>query len=70
MEFGGSDVYHLKADPVRDCAKNLTRSSSDAEIVPSYAKYRLTRSIELDPSDPLNFENSGSRYLGGSGIKS
>ena len=70
MEFGGSDVYHPKADPVRDCEKNLTRNSSDAEIVPSCAKYQLTCSMELEPSDPLNFVKSGSRYLGGSGISS
>ena len=70
IESGGSDVYHPKADPVRDCAKNLTRSSSDAEVVPSCAKYRLTCSIELESSHPLNLEYSGSRYLGGSGIKS
>src|SRR3954468_2744206 len=70
IESGGNEVYHPKAGPVRDCAKNLTRNWSDAEIMPNCAKYRLTCSIELDPSDPLNLENSGIRYLGGSGIRS
>ncbi|KAK1686379.1 hypothetical protein QYE76_047227 [Lolium multiflorum] len=69
-EFGGSDVYQPKADPVRDREKYLTRSSSDAEIMPNCAKFRLTCSMELEPSDPLNFVKSGSRYLGGSGINS
>ncbi|KAK1643701.1 hypothetical protein QYE76_061506 [Lolium multiflorum] len=45
---------------LRDCEKYLTRSSSDAEIMPSCAKYRLTCSMELEPSDPLNFVKSGS----------
>jgi hypothetical protein len=63
-------VYHLNADPVRDCEKNLTRKGSDTKIIPSCAKYRLTFSIELDPSDPLNLVNSGGRYLGGRGFRS
>src|SRR3954464_15534012 len=70
IESGGKEVYHPKAGPVRDCAKNLTHNGSDAETMPSCAKYRLTCSIELAPSDPLNFVKSGSRYLGGSGIRS
>jgi hypothetical protein len=55
---------------VRDCEKNLTHKGSDIEIIPSCAKYRLTCSMELDPSDPLNLVNSGSRYLGDRGIRS
>jgi hypothetical protein len=55
---------------MRDCEKNLTHKGSDTEIIPSCAKYRLTCSMELDPSAPLNLVNSGSRYLGGRGIKS
>jgi hypothetical protein len=70
IELGPNEVYHPKADPVRDCEKNLTHKGSDTEIIPHYAKYRLTCSIELDPSDPLNLVNSGSQYLGGKGIKS
>jgi hypothetical protein len=63
-------VYHSKAGHVRDYEKNLTCKGSDTEIIPNCAKYRLTCSMELDPSDPLNMVNSGSRYLGGRGIKS
>jgi hypothetical protein len=70
MESGPNDVYHPKAGPVRDCEKNVTRNGSDTEIIPSCARYRLTCSMELDPSAPLNLVNSGSRYLGGRGIKS
>jgi hypothetical protein len=70
IESGPNEVYHPKAGPVRDCEKNLTRRESDTKIIPNYAKYRLTRSIELDPSDPLNLVNLESRYLGGRGIKS
>jgi hypothetical protein len=70
IESGPNDVYHPKAGPVRDCEKNLTRKGSDTEIIPNCAKYRLTCSIELDPSAALNLVNSGSRYLGGRGIKS
>jgi hypothetical protein len=55
---------------VRDYEKNLTHNRSDIETVPSCIKYRLTCSIELAPSDPLNMVNSGSRYLGGGGIRS
>jgi hypothetical protein len=55
-------VYHPKAGPIRDCEKNLTHRGSDTEIIPNCAKYRLTCSMELDPSYPLN--------LGGRGIKS
>jgi hypothetical protein len=65
-----SEVYHLKAGPVRDCEKNLTRKGSDTEIIPNCTKYRLTCSMELDPSNPLNLVNSGSRYLGGRGFRS
>jgi hypothetical protein len=67
---GPSEVYHLKAGSMKDYEKNFTRKGSDTEIIPSYAKYRLTCSMELDPSDPLNLVNSGSRYLDGRGIKS
>jgi hypothetical protein len=63
-------VYHLKVGPVRDYKKILTRRGSDTGIIPNCAKYRLTCSMELDLSDPLNLVNSGSRYLGGRGIKS
>jgi hypothetical protein len=70
MESGPNDVYHPKAGPVRDYEKNLTCNGSDTEIIPSCAKYRLTCSMELDPSAPLNLVNSGGRYLGGRGIKS
>ena len=66
----GSDVYHPKAEPVRDWEKKRTLRGSDTEIIPSCVRYRLTCSIELAPSDPLNLVNSGSRYLGGNGIKS
>jgi hypothetical protein len=52
-------VYCLKTDPMRDYEKNLTRKGSDTEIIPSCAKYRLTCSMELDPSDPLNLVNLG-----------
>jgi hypothetical protein len=55
---------------VSDCEKNLTRNGSDTEFIPNYAKYRLTCSIELEPSAPLNLVNSGNRYLGGNGIRS
>jgi hypothetical protein len=55
---------------VRDCEKNLTCKGYDTEIISNCAKYRLTCSMELDPSNPLNLVNSGSRYLGGRGIKS
>jgi hypothetical protein len=55
---------------VSDCEKNLTCNGSDTEIIPNCAKYRLTCSIELEPSAPLNLVNSGSRYLGGNGIRS
>jgi hypothetical protein len=70
MESGPNDVYHPKAGPVSDCEKNLTRNGSDTEIIPNYAKYQLTCSIELEPSAPLNLVNSGSRYLGSNGIRS
>jgi hypothetical protein len=70
IESGPNEVYHPKLGPVRDYEKNLTRSGSDTEIIPNCAKYRLTCSIELDPSDPLNLVNLESRYLGGRGIKS
>jgi hypothetical protein len=70
IESGPNDVYHPKAGLVRDCKKNLTRKGSDTEIIPNYAKYRLTYSMELEPFDPLNLVNLGSRYLGGRGIKS
>ena len=63
-------MYHPKAEPVRDCKKNRTLRGSDTEIIPSCVRYRLTCSVELAPSDPLNLVNSGSRYLGGNGIKS
>ncbi|KAK1684878.1 hypothetical protein QYE76_045726 [Lolium multiflorum] len=59
-ESGSNEVYHPKAGPVRDCEKNLTRSSSEAETMPNCAKYRLTCSIELVPSDPLNFVKTAS----------
>jgi hypothetical protein len=55
---------------MRDCEKNLTRKGSDTEIIPKCTKYWLTCSMELDPSAPLNLVNSGSRYLGGRGIRS
>jgi hypothetical protein len=64
-----SEVYHTKADPVRDYEKNLTRKGSGTETITSYFKL-LICSIELAPSDPLNLVNSGSRYLGGNEIKS
>jgi hypothetical protein len=70
IESGPNDVYHPKAGPVRDCEKNLTRNGYDTEIIPNCARYRLTCSMELDPSAPLNLVNSGSQYLGGRGIKS
>ena len=70
IESGASDAYHPKAGPVRDWPKNRTLNGSDTEIIPSCVKYRLTCSMELAPSNPLNLVNSGSRYLGGSGIKS
>src|SRR6185312_13876549 len=70
IESGTSDAYHPKAGPIRDWPKNRTLNGSDTEIIPSCIKYRLTCSMELAPSDPLNLVNSGSRYLGGSGIKS
>jgi hypothetical protein len=70
MESGPNDVYHPKAGPVSDCEKNLTHKGFNTEIIPTYTKYRLTCSIELDPSAPLNLVNSGSRYLGGNGIRS
>ena len=70
IESGGSDVYHPKAEPVRDWEKKQTLRGSDTEIIPSCVKYRLTCSIELAPSDPLNLVNFGSRYFGGHGIKS
>jgi hypothetical protein len=70
IEFGPSEVYHPKAGPMRDYEKSLTRKGSDTEIIPSCDKYRLTCSMELDPSDPLNLVNSGSQYLGGRGIMS
>jgi hypothetical protein len=70
IESGPNEVYHLKAGPLRDCEKNLTRRGSNSEIIPNCAKYQLTCSIELDPFDPLNLVNSGSRYLGGRGIRS
>jgi hypothetical protein len=54
IESGPNDVYHPKAGPVSDCEKNLTRNRSDTEIIPNCARYRLTCSIELDPSAPLN----------------
>jgi hypothetical protein len=63
-------VYHLKAGLVRDYEKNLTLKGSDTDIIPNCAKYRLACSMELDPSAPLNLMNSGSRYLGGKGIRS
>jgi hypothetical protein len=63
-------VYHPKAGPVSDCEKNLTRNGSNTEIIPNCAKYQLMCSIELEPSAPLNLVNSGSRYLGGNGIRS
>jgi hypothetical protein len=70
IESGPNEVYYPKAGPIRDYEKNLTRRGSDTKIIPNCAKYRLTCSIELDPSDPLNLMNSRSRYLGGRGIKS
>jgi hypothetical protein len=70
IKSGPSEVYHPKVSPVRDCEKNLTRKGSDTEIIPCCAKYRLMCSMELDPSDPLNLVNSGSRYLGGREIRS
>jgi hypothetical protein len=65
-----SEVYHAKADLVRDYEKNPTRIGFDIEIVLSCVKYRVTCSIELAPSDQLNLVNSGSRYLVGREIKS
>jgi hypothetical protein len=73
MESGPNDVSSVllvPAGPVRDCEKNLSRNRSDTGIIPSCARYRLTCSMELDPSASLNLVNSGSRYLGGRGIKS
>jgi hypothetical protein len=70
IESGPSEVYHSKAGPVRDYEKNLIRKGSNTEIIPSCVKYWLMCSMELDPSDPLNLVNSGSRYLGGREIRS
>jgi hypothetical protein len=70
IESGPNEVHHPKAGSVRDCEKNLTRKGSDTGIIPNCVKYRLTCLMELDPSTSLNLVNSGSRYLGGRGIKS
>ena len=45
---------------MRDWEKKRTLRGSDTEIIPSCVRYRLTCSIELAPSDPLNLVNSGS----------
>ena len=51
IESGGSDVYHPKAELVRDWEKKRTLRGSDTEIIPSCVRYRLTCSIELAPAE-------------------
>lgn len=59
MDPATSDENQVKASPDRDNEKNRTLKACSIDASPSWVRYRLTCSIVLTPSDPVNLAKSG-----------
>ena len=63
MELTDNDENQVKAGPDRDKEKKRTRWASSTDASPNYVRYRLTCSIVLVLSWPVNLVNSGACNL-------
>lgn len=70
MELTGNDENQVKAGPDKDKEKIQTQWASSNDTSPNCVRYRLTSSIMLVLSWPVNLANSGSLYFVGRATKS